>query len=136
MAHTTENEEFLRCAAVTSVLDATLLATSSAKLGKQLHEHRAVGDIGQLSERLADFLKFVTLAHRVLAPREPQTATYLGGFQREVLGSCERMEAGLTARDLDQVAVELDWISAIFGDYPTFGAEVAIALRHQMQPAA
>lgn len=136
MEHITENEAFLRSAAVTSVLDAALLSTTSAKIGRALGDGDALADIGRLSERLAEFLKFVTLAQAALADGQPDTAIYLGGFARELLDTCDRIATSLERHDLDRAATELDWISAILGDYPSFGGAVAIALRHRVVPAA
>lgn len=136
MGPVTEHDAFLRTAAVTSVLDATLLATASAKLGRQLAEPQAeISELTQLSERLAEFLKFVTLAEGALKQGHPNTASYLGGFQREMLAACDRVASALERHELDTAATELDWIAAILGDYPTFGAEVAIALRHRPSAA-
>jgi hypothetical protein len=131
-----EHEAFLRSAAVTSVLDAALLSTSSAKIGRALGEGGPVPELSTLTERLAEFLRFVTLAEAALADGEPDTATWLGGFAREILATCERITGALERHDLERVRSELDWISAILGDYPTLGGEVAIALRHRFAPAA
>jgi len=137
MSDMIQNEAFLRAAAVTSVLDATLLATTSARIGKRLGAAGEVAEIGRLSERLADFLKFVTLAEAALADGQPGTASYLGGFRRELLAACDRIQQSLVAHELSRAASELDWIAALLGDYTSFGGEVAIALRtRRVQPAA
>lgn len=136
MGHIEENEAFLRTAAVTSVLDAALLSTTSAKVGRALGQGDGVTDLGKLTERLAEFLRFVTLAEAALADGEPDTATWLGGFAREILSTCDRITDALERHDLARVSSELDWISAILSDYPSYGGEVAIALRTRFAPAA
>lgn len=128
----TEEHAFLRSAAVTSVLDATLLSTASAKVGRKLTEGvEPLAELSQLTERLAEFLRFVTLAEAALAEEHPENASFLSGVQRTVLAAVDRIQPALERRDLQTVAVELDWIAAILGDYSYVGGQVAMALRER-----
>jgi hypothetical protein len=127
---TPEDRTFLRAAAVTSVLDATMLAAATEKIGRQLPgELRGVSELGRLSARLGDFLRFVALAEVVLASGNPDTAAWLSGFRREVLATCDRIQGALEVHDLARVGIELDWIAAVLADYPSQGGQVALALR-------
>jgi hypothetical protein len=127
-----EEHAFLRSAAVTSVLDATLLANASAKIGRTLAlEAKPIAELSQLTERLGEFLRFVTLAQAALVDYQPDNASFLVGVQRTVLTACDRIQDCLEKEDLASVSVELDWIAAILGDYPNVGGQIAMALREK-----
>jgi hypothetical protein len=124
----TANREFVMRSAVTSMLEARLLAELTFEAGTELVDEtlRGVDRLRRLADRLSEFMCYLTLAQGYL---ESDQSAKLADYTKSLLEACDDVQVELEAGELDRASSGLERTSEILADFSRFGGSVAISLR-------